>query len=179
MVADRQARTLAAMRVSEAGARLVLDWTRPVDHGVFYKSVFRPAVLRANRLALPESEPNTPAGAAPSSSPQTGSGSPAETPAALGGPEPLLPPGLKFHALRHTYASLCVAAGIAPLDISRVHGPQPRDDHARGLRASIRFRSRRLDGRARGHEHAGYCSERGSPSAADVGLSISGSSRMN
>ena len=33
-----------------------------------------------------------------------------------------LPPGLKFHALRHTYASLCVAAGIPPLALSRFMG---------------------------------------------------------
>lgn len=26
---------------------------------------------------------------------------------------------LKFHALRHTYASLCVVAGIPPLEIAR------------------------------------------------------------
>ncbi len=29
---------------------------------------------------------------------------------------------LKFHSLRHTYASLCVAAGIPPLEISRFMG---------------------------------------------------------
>jgi integrase len=34
----------------------------------------------------------------------------------------VLPPTLKFHALRHTYASLCVAAGIPPLQISRFMG---------------------------------------------------------
>ncbi len=33
-----------------------------------------------------------------------------------------LRPGLKFHALRHTYASLCVAAGIPPLEIARFMG---------------------------------------------------------
>ncbi|GBF17488.1 phage integrase family protein [Rhodococcus sp. Br-6] len=33
-----------------------------------------------------------------------------------------LPPALKFHALRHTYASLCVAAGIPPLEIARFMG---------------------------------------------------------
>jgi integrase len=33
-----------------------------------------------------------------------------------------LPPGLKFHSLRHNYASLCVAAGIAPLQLSRFMG---------------------------------------------------------
>ncbi len=29
---------------------------------------------------------------------------------------------LKFHSLHHTYASLCVAAGIPPLEISRFMG---------------------------------------------------------
>lgn len=33
-----------------------------------------------------------------------------------------LPPALKFHALRHTYASLCVAAGIPPLELARFMG---------------------------------------------------------
>ena len=71
----------------------------------FYKSVFRPSVLRANRLAA-ESDTTT-------------------TTTRLGGDDtndPLLPRGFKFHGLRHTYASLCVAAGIAPLDISRFMG---------------------------------------------------------
>ena len=31
-------------------------------------------------------------------------------------------PGLKFHALRHTYASLCIAAGRPPLEITRFMG---------------------------------------------------------
>ena len=35
---------------------------------------------------------------------------------------PILPPNLNFHALRHTYASLCVAAGIPVLAISRFMG---------------------------------------------------------
>lgn len=34
----------------------------------------------------------------------------------------VLPPNLTFHSLRHTYASLCVAAGIPPLEISRFMG---------------------------------------------------------
>jgi integrase len=55
---------------------------------LFYKAVYRPAVLRANRLDLGVK----------------------------------LPPALKFHALRHTYASLCVAAGISPLEIARFMG---------------------------------------------------------
>jgi integrase len=36
--------------------------------------------------------------------------------------EGFLPVGLKFHALRHTYASLCIAAGISPLHLSRFMG---------------------------------------------------------
>jgi integrase len=31
-------------------------------------------------------------------------------------------PEFKFHALRHTYASLCVVAGISPLHIARFMG---------------------------------------------------------
>lgn len=33
-----------------------------------------------------------------------------------------LPPALKFHALRHTYASLCIAAGRPPLEVARFIG---------------------------------------------------------
>ena len=33
-----------------------------------------------------------------------------------------LAPALRFHALRHTYASLCVAAGLPPLALSRFMG---------------------------------------------------------
>ena len=33
-----------------------------------------------------------------------------------------VPTTLKFHALRHTYASLCVAAGTPPLEIARFMG---------------------------------------------------------
>ncbi len=80
---------LAALSSDEAAQRLVLDWSATIRHQTFYKAVFRPAVLRANRL---------------------------------GGRDPMLPPALKFHALRHTYASLCVAAGIPPLQLSRFMG---------------------------------------------------------
>jgi integrase len=80
---------LAALSPAEASERLVLDWSALLRHQTFYKSVFRPAVARANRL---------------------------------GGRDPVLPPALKFHALRHTYASLCVAAGIPPLHLSRFMG---------------------------------------------------------
>lgn len=98
VVAQRQADTLAGLSVSQAADRLQLDWSQPLRHATFYKSVFRPSVLRANRLG----------------------GNDAHKP--TGSTDPLLPHGLKFHALRHTYASLCVAAGIAPLDISRFMG---------------------------------------------------------
>ncbi len=37
-------------------------------------------------------------------------------------PTAKLSPELRFHSLRHTYASLCVAAGIAPLEIARFMG---------------------------------------------------------
>ena len=83
--AHRQAVALAGLSIDEAGARLVLDWSAPIRHQTFYKGVFRPAVLRANRLA----------GAT------------------------VLSPEITFHALRHTYASLCVAAGIGADKLSR------------------------------------------------------------
>jgi hypothetical protein len=46
----RQATALAELSVAEAEARLVLDWVEPLRHGTFYKAVFQPTVLRANRL---------------------------------------------------------------------------------------------------------------------------------
>jgi integrase len=63
---------------------LELDWANPLQHKVFYRLVFKPAVRRV---------------------------------------KPALPLGLTFHSLRHTYVSLCVAAGIPPLEISRFAGP--------------------------------------------------------
>jgi integrase len=86
--AAQQSSAVASLSVTEAEARLDLDWVQPLRHATFYKAVFRPAVLRANRL----------------------------TPAAK------LPTGLKFHALRHTYASLCIAAGRPPLEVARFMG---------------------------------------------------------
>jgi integrase len=53
-------------------------------HATFYKAIYRPAVLRANRLT----------------------------------PTAKLSPAQSFHSLRHTYASLCVAAGIKPGKLS-------------------------------------------------------------
>jgi integrase len=87
-VKQRQALALAELSVAEAEARLVLDWSEPLRHGAWYKAVYRPAVLRANRLT----------------------------------PTAGLDPGLTFHSLRHTYASLCVAAGIRPIDIAELMG---------------------------------------------------------
>ena len=52
--------------------------------------MFRPAVLRANRLAH-----------------------------LTGYQGDVLPTKFKFHGLRHTYASLCAAAGIDVADVSR------------------------------------------------------------
>jgi integrase len=91
--ARRQAVALADLTTADAGERLVLDWTQPLRHATFYKAVFRPAVLRANRCAVATDK----------------------TPGAL-------PPALKFHALRHTYASLCIAAGRPPLEVARFMG---------------------------------------------------------
>ncbi|MCV7051859.1 tyrosine-type recombinase/integrase [Mycobacterium heidelbergense] len=87
---------LAALSADEAAERLILDWSQAIRHQTFYKAVFRPAVARANRL---------------------GGVSPESAVSSL-----VLPPALKFHALRHTYASLCVAAGIPPLQLSRFMG---------------------------------------------------------
>lgn len=91
--AARQATALADLPTAQAAARLVLNWAEPLRHATFYKAVFRPAVLRASRAAT--ATPNHPAA---------------------------LPTGLKFHALRHTYASLCIAAGRPPLEIARFMG---------------------------------------------------------
>jgi len=86
--AAKQTTALGALSVAEAGERLVLDWSQPYRHATFYKAVFRPAVVRANRL----------------------------TPAAN------LPKALVFHGLRHTYASLCVAAGLDYMAVCRFMG---------------------------------------------------------
>lgn len=84
----RQSTALANSSVAHTEDRLVLDWSQPLRHGAWYKAVYQPAVLRANRLT----------------------------------PTVALSPALNFHSLRHTYASLCVAAGIPPFDISRFMG---------------------------------------------------------
>lgn len=86
--ARRQAAALAELTVDDAEKRLVLDWTTPLRHATFYKAVYRPAVLRANRLT----------------------------------PTAKLDPAQSFHSLRHTYASLCLAAGIRPIDIAELMG---------------------------------------------------------
>lgn len=92
-VARRQATALAELSVRETEARLELDWGSPLRHPTFYKAVYRPAVLRATRAAT-----------------------------ARGDQAAALPADLKFHTLRHTYASLCINAGIKPIDISAMMG---------------------------------------------------------
>jgi integrase len=82
--ARRQAERLAELTVAGAEARLVLDWMTPLRHPTFYKAVFRPAVLRANRLSRTAK----------------------------------LEPAQSFHSLRHSYASLSIAAGIKPAKLS-------------------------------------------------------------
>lgn len=83
--ATRQAQALAELSLAEAGERLLLDWDSPLRHATFYKAVFRPAILRANRL----------------------------TPAAA------ISPALKFHSLRHSHASHCIAVGMPVEKLSR------------------------------------------------------------
>ncbi|WP_068275545.1 tyrosine-type recombinase/integrase [Aldersonia kunmingensis] len=90
--AHRNAEALAALTVDDFEQRLELDWNSPTRHQNFYKAVFRPAVLRANRIVAEQRQGRA------------------------------LPPALKFHALRHTYVSLCVAAGIQPLEIAKIAG---------------------------------------------------------
>ncbi|MBM7365525.1 tyrosine-type recombinase/integrase [Gordonia hydrophobica] len=98
---QRQAAALTALSVAEAAERIELDWTLAHRHGNFYKAVFRPTVPRTNHLAAEQRAANN--------SPFAG--------------KPIaLREGLKFHSLRHTYASLCVAAGIPPLEIARFMG---------------------------------------------------------
>lgn len=92
-VARRQADALAELTVEEAEARLVLDWAEPLRHPTFYKAVYRPVVLRANRAAT-----------------------------ATGGKAAVLPPELRFHALRHTYASLCAAVGVPVREVAKFMG---------------------------------------------------------
>jgi integrase len=91
--ADRQASALAELSLEDAEARLVLDWKEPLRHPTFYKAVYRPAVLRANLAS-----------------------------AAAGDRAAALPPDLRFHALRHTYASLCAAAGLPVREVAKFMG---------------------------------------------------------
>ena len=107
---------LAALSLTDAEERLVLDWDAPLRHATFYKAIYRPAVLRANRLT----------------------------------PSAKLSPSQSFHSLRHTYASLCVAAGIKPIDIAELMGPPRRQDDVDYLRPPDQYRRpRRRAGCAR------------------------------
>jgi integrase len=69
------------------------------------------------------------------------------------------PLGLTWHALRHTYASLCVAAGLSALEVSRFMGHSKptttlaiythlfnTDDHADAMAALGAMASARADG---------------------------------
>lgn len=93
VVAARQASALGEASVELAESRLVLDWSTALRHPTFYKAVYRPAVLRANRVA-----------------------------AARNDAAAVLPPDLRFHALRHTYASLCAAAGLPVREVAKFMG---------------------------------------------------------
>ncbi len=86
--ARRQADAMAELTVEEAEKWLVLDWDQPLRHGAWYKAVYPPAVLRANRLT----------------------------------PSAKLSLDQAFHSPRHRYASLCLAAGIRPIDIAELMG---------------------------------------------------------
>ena len=107
-IVARAEQVLAGLSVEDAEARLRLDWTAPLRHGTFYKAVYRPAVLRAIRLGTVCSA-DLHAGTDPTADATTRAGAD-------------LPPKLRYHALRHTYASLCVAAGILPLAIAKYLG---------------------------------------------------------
>ncbi|PEG56182.1 tyrosine-type recombinase/integrase [Mycolicibacterium diernhoferi] len=94
--ADRQAAALADLSVDEAAARLTFNWDGPLRLDAFRKTIWNPAVLRANRIGRETAEP---------------------------GMVPItVPPGVTPYALRHTYASLSAAAGIKPLALSRRMG---------------------------------------------------------
>jgi hypothetical protein len=41
---------LAELSVAKADAPLMLDWSEQLRHGAWYKAMYRPAALRANRL---------------------------------------------------------------------------------------------------------------------------------
>lgn len=106
--ARRQADALAELTVEDAEKRLVLDWTLPLRHASFYKAVFRPAVLRANRTAG----------------------------------NVVLPAGLRFHSLRHTYASLCAA--VPSISVRQVAEWMGHTRTRRRQNSSTRTSTRRL-----------------------------------
>jgi hypothetical protein len=118
--AHRQATALGDLSTAEAGERLVLDWTAPNRHATFYKAVFRPAVLRANRLA-----------------------------AVRGDLAAALPPQLKFHARGNVREPL-YRGGAAAAGGRAVHGPRQGHHDAGRLRTPVCRRLRRRDGCSRG-----------------------------
>lgn len=107
----------------------MLDWTQPLRHPSFYKAVFRPAALRANRTAG----------------------------------NVVLPAGLRFHSLRHTYASLCASVpSISVRQVAEWMGHANPTTTELDLHAPVREgRPRRRDGRAgcADSAHRAKCSE--------------------
>lgn len=84
-----------------------------------------------------------------------------------------LPLAWKFHALRHTYAGLCVAAGIPPLEIARVIGPRQGCHGIQCLRAPIRGRPHRRHERVGGDVGTVERGERGAVAGLGSGEQIS------
>ena len=132
---DRQAHALAALSVTDAEARLKLDWDSPLRHATFFKAVFRPAVLRANRLT----------------------------------PSAVLPTGTHPHAPRHTYASLCVAAGIPMCEVSRFMG-YAKPSTTETVYAHLLREDQRRDGGARRYGRPRRPDRERDPAAALVRL---------
>lgn len=122
---------LAALTVDEAEARLELDWSAMLRHNSFYKAVYRPAVMRANRL---------------------GRVGWLRRQAAARAQVPRAASHLRQSVRRGGHS----AVGDRP-----VHGARQGDDHALGLRPSIRRRPHRRYGRAGGDGDNSERRERG------------------
>ncbi len=91
--ATRQAVALADLSVTAAGDRLVVDLDRALPARDLLQGCVSPAVLRANWCA-----------------------------AATGNEAAKVPLRFRWHGLRHTYASLCIAVGRPPLEVARFMG---------------------------------------------------------
>ena len=73
--------------MAQAPARLTLDWDKPLRLDAFRKTIWTPAVLRANRIAKETAEQG-------------------QVPVTV-------PPGVTPYALRHTYASLSLPQALS------------------------------------------------------------------